>query len=98
METYDDPENGNYQIVELFALFYIPIIIASCGSSTRGLWDGPGICNAWKLEGGLARDAACNNVAFEHGATPCLEHVPLCPECSVLIFLVLQQYSCWTKK
>ena len=50
-------------------------------ASTRGLWDGPGICNEWI--GGMARDAACNNVAFEHCATPCSGHAALCHECRV---------------
>ena len=58
-----------------------PATVAGCGSSTRGLWDGPGICNEWI--GGMARDAACNNVAFEHCATPCSGHAALCHECRV---------------
>ncbi len=33
--------------------------------------------------GVLARDAACNNITSEHGATPCSGHAPLCPMYSI---------------
>ncbi len=75
------------------------------GDRRPGSGDGCRMCfvNSWALGwsrdriGGMARDAACNNVAFEHGATPCSGHAVLCPVCRVrILFSFLQQYSCWT--
>jgi hypothetical protein len=43
---------------------------AGCGSSTRGLWDGPGTCNESLRV--AAREAAWRKVPCEHPASPCL--------------------------
>ena len=45
---------------------------ARCGSSTRGLWDGPGTCN--ESQGVEPREDAWRKVPCDLDASPCLGH------------------------
>ncbi len=65
----------------------VSAMVAGCSLSTRGFWDGPGICDAWKQF--LARDAEWKKAAFEHVSSTCLGQVTLCPVCRVRNLLVL---------
>ena len=56
---------------------------AKCGSSTRGLWDGPGTCN--ESQGVAARDDARRKVACDLDASPCSGHAIVCSACFVRI-------------
>ena len=46
---------------------------AGCGSSTRGLWDGPGTCNeSLRVAAREGGEAARRKAPCEHPASPCL--------------------------
>ena len=49
---------------------------ARCGSSTRGLWDGPGTCN--ESQGVETRDDTWRKVPCDLDALPCLGHAIVC--------------------
>ncbi len=58
---------------------------ARCGSSTRGLWDGPGTCN--ESQGVETLDDAWRKVLCDLDASPCLGHAIVCSAWAVPILL-----------
>jgi hypothetical protein len=60
-------------------------MVAGCGSSTRGHWDGPVTYN--KSHRGAAREAARKKAPCEHDASPCLGHAIVCSGCPLTILL-----------
>jgi hypothetical protein len=58
---------------------------AGCGSSTCGLWDGPGTCN--ESPGVAAREAAWRKVSCDLDASPCFGHAIVCSACAIPILV-----------